>query len=196
MSKNGDKQNVQEGNTNINFNDIIHMQYKMRISGLKNMVELERKFLVKKLPDLNNIKPINYERYFLSDDIEKQIRLQKKGDNCEIENKTKLNDKEYKKTKENISKERFIELSKECDRYIIRDSYLINEDPNVTIKIYKEKYEGLMRIEIEFNNIEEYNNFEIPEWLGNEITNTKIGLDAKLIKLDREEFLKVLEELS
>jgi len=164
--------------------------------GVKKMIELERKFFVKNLPDLRNIKPINYERYFLSDDVNSQIRLQKKNDNYEIETKEKINDIEYKKSKEKISKEKFIELSKECNNFIMRDSYQISENPNISIKIYKMKYDGLLRVEIEFNNIEEYNNFKIPDWFGNEITNTKLGLDAELIKLNREEFLKILEKLS
>ncbi len=67
------------------------------------MVELERKYLVKNLPDLSNIIPIRYERYFLSDNIEKQIKLQKKDDSYEIETKERINDIEYKKTKEKLS---------------------------------------------------------------------------------------------
>jgi hypothetical protein len=39
-------------------------------------MEIERKFLVKKLPDLSNIDPVRFERYYLnvSDNIEERIQ--------------------------------------------------------------------------------------------------------------------------
>ena len=158
------------------------------------MIELERKFLVKELPNLSGSIPIQYKRYYLSEDIENQVRMQQKNEDYEIETKTRLNDKEYEKAKEKISKERFIELSQNCSKSIIRESYQISERPDVSIKIYKMEYDGLVRVEVEFEDMEEYNSFQIPNWFGKEITNTKLGLDAELIKLNREEFLKILNE--
>lgn len=70
---------------------------------------------------------------------------------------------------------------------------MINEKPNITIKIYHGIYKGLIRAEVEFNNEYEYSNFKIPEWFGKDITNTELGMDARLIKLDRGDFLKILE---
>jgi len=43
------------------------------------MQEIERKFLVKKLPDLSNKDSINYERYFLKIESDYEERIQKKG---------------------------------------------------------------------------------------------------------------------
>ncbi len=69
---------------------------------------------------------------------------------------------------------------------------MINEKTNITIKIYQGTYKGLIRAEVEFNNEYEYNNFEIPECFRKDITNTELGMDARLIKLDREDFLEIL----
>lgn len=155
--------------------------------------EIERKYLIKQMPNLKNIKPIRYERYYINDNIDNQIRVQKKADKFIIETKTKVSDIEYKKEKQEITEQEFLKLIKDCKKLIIRDSYLINEKPNITIKIYHGIYKGLIRAEVEFNNEYEYSDFEIPEWFGKDITNTELGMDARLIKLDRESFLKILE---
>lgn len=42
--------------------------------------EIERKYLIKQMSNLKNIKPIRYERYYINNDIDNQIRVQKKGD--------------------------------------------------------------------------------------------------------------------
>lgn len=154
--------------------------------------EIERKYLIKQMPNLKNIKPVRYERYYINDNIDNQIRVQKKDEKFELETKTKINDIEYKKEKKEITEQEFLNLIKDCKKVIIRDSYLINEKINITIKIYHGIYKGLIRAEIEFNNEYEYSNFEIPKWFGKDITNTELGMDVRLIKLDRESFLEIL----
>ena len=154
--------------------------------------EIERKYLIKQMPNLKNIKPIRYERYYINDNIDNQIRAQKKDEKFELETKSKISDIEYKKEKQEITEQEFLKLIKNCKKVIIRDSYLINENPNITIKIYHETYKGLVRAEVELSNEDEYRNFEIPEWFGKDITNTELGMDAKLIKLDRANFLEIL----
>lgn len=156
------------------------------------MREIERKFLVLKLPELNNIDPIHYERYIINDEANKQVRIQKKDNSYELELKIKINDFEYEKTKKNISKSEFKKLSASCHKSIIRDSYLVNTCPNITIKKYFGDYEGLIRAEVEYENAEQMQTFKLPEWLGNEITGTNLGNDNKLARLSRNEFLKTL----
>lgn len=158
------------------------------------MREIERKFLVKELPNLNNIEPIRYERYFLDDSEDKQVRIQKKSNKFELETKTKINDTEYEKTKKDITENEFLELSQNCNKSIIRDSYLISDKPNITIKKYYNDYDGLIRAEIEYSNIEEIGVFILPDWIGIEITGTELGNDNKLIKLNRAEFLEALKK--
>jgi CYTH domain-containing protein len=159
------------------------------------MIELERKFLINYMPKLDSYSAIRYERYYLNDDLKNQVRVQKKNDNYELEKKIKISDKEYEKIKTNISKEEYYNFIKSSTKNIIRDSYNLSEDPNISIKIYYGDYEGLSRVEVEFKNIDDYNSFVIPAWFGEEITNTKLGLDAELIKLNRIEFLQLLENI-
>jgi CYTH domain-containing protein len=42
------------------------------------MKEIERKFLIKDIPILDDIEPIRYERYFLSNFNDSEVRIQKK----------------------------------------------------------------------------------------------------------------------
>lgn len=157
--------------------------------------EIERKYLIKQMPNLDNIKPIRYERYYINDDIDNQIRVQKKDDKFILETKTKISKIEYEREKKEISELEFLKLIKGCEKVIIRDSYLVNEKPNITIKIYHGIYEGLVRAEIEFDSEYEYNNFQVPDWFGKDITDTELGMDARLIKLDRKMFLDKLRML-
>lgn len=159
------------------------------------MLEIERKFLIQKLPDLSQIKPIRYERYFISDEDKNQIRVQKKGHKYELETKQQINEQEYYKTKREITKTEFLELSAECNKSIIRLSYLISQSPNITIKKYCGPYEGLVRAEIEYDSIEQIGLYELPKWFGKEITGTVLANDHRLIKLNRTEFLECLKSL-
>lgn len=153
-------------------------------------LEIEKKYLIRKMPNLDKFSKLEYERYFISDDPKNQVRVQRKNDIYEIEKKIEIASNEYKKEKKKITKAEFDKLITDCNNVIKRDSYLICESPNITIKIYHGKYEGLARVEVEFLSRDELENFEVPDWFGREITNDDIGMDARLIKLSRDEFLK------
>ena len=91
------------------------------------MKEIERKFLVKKLPDLSNKTPIWYERYFLQITPDYEDRIQKKGDKYEREKKRKTSYLTRETEKFEISKEEFEKLKKVASKSIIRESYKVSE---------------------------------------------------------------------
>jgi CYTH domain-containing protein len=155
-------------------------------------MEIERKFLVKILPDLTNIKPEIWERYFLElGKIEK--RISKIDAKYFYEVKTDVNKLMIEKEIREISKNEFDELKKKAIKNLKRKSFLISDKPKISIKIYENEYEGLIRAEFEFESENEAKIFESPEWVGKEITKTELSRDGKLIKLKREEFLKLLK---
>ena len=78
-------------------------------------------------------------------------------------------------------------------QYIQLLSYSL-EFPGASIKIYHGEYEGLMRAEFEFNNLEEAKAFHVPEWAGQEITNSTLGRDARLSSLNRDRFRQLLHQ--
>ncbi|MBU1110867.1 hypothetical protein KKB83_04595 [Patescibacteria group bacterium] len=159
------------------------------------MHEIERKFLVEKLPDLSDKDSVSYERYFLKIEADFEERIQRKGDKYEKEKKFKTSDLSRKTEKQEISKRDFDVLINSASKSIIRESYKISDNPEVTIKIYHGDYEGLTRAEVEFSSEDEAKNFQSYDWMGKEITNTQLGKDSKLIQLNQKEFKDLLDSL-
>ncbi|HUW21391.1 MAG TPA: hypothetical protein VMW41_01855 [Candidatus Bathyarchaeia archaeon] len=156
--------------------------------------EIERKFLIKKMPDLSNLKSVVCERYYIYRDEVIELRVQKIGNKYEIERKEIINKLKAIKTKLAIFKHEFGKLKRLCSATIVRESYNISSDPDVSIKIYHGKYEGLRKIEVEFSSEEEASFFQIPDWYGEEITDSLVSRDSKLLDLNDEEFKMILEE--
>jgi len=150
--------------------------------------EVERKFLVREMPDLGKVKVEEWERYFLElGNVEVRIsRIDKK---YYYERKTKGNGITSEKEIEEITKEKFEELKKKSIGGLCRKSYLISENPEISIKIYEGNYRELIRAEFGFADETEAKKFVPPSWVGEEITESKLGRDGKLIALSRKEFL-------
>jgi len=157
-------------------------------------MEIERKFLVKELPDLLDIKPVRYERYYLKKDEPLVERIQRKGDRYEFESKKTISPLEHEKQKRYISQGEFERLreGKEAEG-IIRDGYTLSEDPEVSIKIYHERFEGLIRAEVEFSSKETAEAYIPDSWMGAEVTISPLGADARLLHLTRDEFSSLLQ---
>jgi len=152
------------------------------------MREIERKFLIKNLPNLENISEIKYERYFLKISNNKEIRIQKKWNIYEKETKTKLCHLEYEKIKQEISENDFNNLKKDSIWEIYRSSYKISENPGVSIKIYSWKFLWLSRLEVEFWSESEAKEFQPESWYWKEITGTSLAKDSELVKLSLKVF--------
>lgn len=154
--------------------------------------EIERKFLIKELPDLSQKVKIGYERHYLFDKNGIELRVQRKGDKFELERKVHISAVERTKDKIEISEEEFNLLKPLTIGAIIRDSYTLSTKPDLTVKIYHGKYEGLVRAEVEFDTTEELEAFQVPDWCGREITGTPLARDSQLLKLTDEEFRRAL----
>ena len=156
--------------------------------------EIERKFLIKRMPDLSNFESVIYERYYIyrSDIVE--MRVQKKGEKFEIERKEMVSGLSAEKTKLVISEPEFEKLKQLGSEAILREGFFISSKPDVSIKIYHGKHEGLKKIEVEFGSEDEARAFQIPDWYGAEITDSIVSRDSKLLDLSEEEFKNFLEE--
>lgn len=156
-------------------------------------MEIERKFLVKELPDLSGIAPIRYERYYITKDGPLVERIQKKGDKYEFESKKTISPLEHDKNKRYITQEEFEHLRRgKEEEGIIRDGYLLSENPEVSVKIYHGRLEGLARAEVEFSSKEEAEAYIPESWMGEEITTSPLGADARLLHLSSQEFASLL----
>jgi adenylate cyclase len=160
------------------------------------MIEIERKWLVSKLPDLKWIKQKSYKRYFLFIGKTIEVRIQKVDSKYIFEVKEENNKLSSIKHVLKISKKVFEELKKTCNKFIVRDSYVIQQKPEISVKIYHRDFKGLIRVEAEFNSEIEANEFKPLSWFGTEITHTKLGKDKELVKLNKSEFNLLLKKYS
>lgn len=158
-------------------------------------MEIERKWLAKILPDLTNVPKEEQERYFLfvGDIIE--IRIQRINDRYEFGRKVQTGFLSREENVFEITKAEFDSLKTNSDKSLQRDNYLLQQNPEITIKVYHGEHEGLVRVEVEFESEDEANNFVPLEWFGDEITDLPLGKDKSLIRLTQIEFQKLLKKL-
>jgi len=160
-------------------------------------MEIERKFLVKNMPDISGIQPVYYERYFLKIEDGYQERIQRKGDRYEFETKKLVpsigNVSHHEKTRDQITEKEFERLKEGKENLgIMRDGYFLSKNPDISIKIYRGKYEGLVRAEVEFDSEKEARDYQPEPWMGEEITNSPLGMDSRLLHLTTDEFRDLL----
>ncbi|MEI6462409.1 MAG: hypothetical protein WCO33_01925 [bacterium] len=157
-------------------------------------MEIERKWLVAKLPNLDSLPMESFERYFIYTSDTVEIRVQKRNEIYELERKSQVNNISRSKQIITISAQEFDFFKALSKKSIIRDSYIFNEYPEISIKIYHGEYEGLARVEVEFVTEEEAQNFFPFDWFGAEITNATIGRDKTLVELNEDRFKKELSK--
>jgi adenylate cyclase len=135
--------------------------------------EIERKFLVRKLPeDLARYPSTELAQgYLVSTDDGLQVRLRKKSGQYSLT---------YKKGLGRVREEREVALTAEQfaslwpateGKRLIKTRYDIPfGDRVVEIDIYGGKHDGLVVAEVEFENEESAIHFQPPEWLGDDVT--------------------------
>jgi CYTH domain-containing protein len=149
---------------------------------------ITRKFLVKELPDLSNTTKEIYQRYYLFTNETTVIRIQAVNDRYEIERKVDENNLIRNSQTIQITKDEFDHLKKYAQMHIERESYDIEDNPKIVLRIYKGKYEGLNRAEVNFTNEEDANTFIPYAWFSKEITGTPLAQDGNLLQLTIDEF--------
>lgn len=158
------------------------------------MNEIERKFLVKIMPDISDIVPLYSERYFLKGEAGIEERISKSQDRFFYERKEVLSPIERSREKKEITEEEFNSLKTRAYGSTIRETYLLSEKPKITLQIYQGRFKGLVRVEVEFDSVEEAELFKPMPWLGREITGLSIARDSTMLQLTQEEFLSSLHD--
>lgn len=154
--------------------------------------EIERKFFIKEMPDVSRLKSIQDERYYLYHGNGIELRFQKHGETYEFERMAQCVDLSRTQEKIEITEKEFEALKQFGKGPIFRESFLISKSPQITIKIYHGRLEGLIRAEIEFKSLDEARKFSPLNWMGKEMTEMPIAKDALLIDLTDEEFHKLI----
>lgn len=155
------------------------------------MKEIERKWILSRLPDVGNQLPVKYERHFLFIGEGVEVRIQRKADKFEFERKVESNDLTRIGEKFEITEAEFNHFKQYAVGSIVRESYILQ---GISIKVYKGKHSGLIRAEVEFNSEEEAQKFKPLDWFGEEITDLPVGKDKKLSQLSSEEFNQLLKK--
>ena len=142
----------------------------IRRSTMEN-IEIERKFLVKEMPDnLDNYERVDMTQGYLY--TNPVVRIRKENDDYVLTYKGSglLSRSEYNLP---LNEASFNHLIKKCDGIIISKSrYKIPLKNNLIaeLDIFKGDLDSLKLVEVEFNSVEEADNFIPSEWFGEDVT--------------------------
>lgn len=137
-------------------------------------MEIERKFLVKKIPDnLNDYIFKDIEQAYLS--TEPVIRIRKSNETYTLTYKSKgfLSREEYNMP---LTKESYYHLREKADGNVIsKRRYMIPFNSNLTIEldIFQSPSDTLVLAEVEFDSEENANHFVAPDWFDEDVTYSK-----------------------
>ena len=139
---------------------------------MKN-VEIERKYLIKKMPEnLEEYESHLIEQAYLNTDP--TIRVRKSDDDYYMTYKGKglLERTEYNLP---LNKEAYEKLVKKAEGNIIsKRRYVIPIDGTelkIELDVFDEPFAPLIMAEVEFDSVEESERFTPPEWFADEVTN-------------------------
>lgn len=147
-------------------------------------MEIERKFLIKKLPDnLTSYKAIKIEQAYLC--TEPVVRVRRDNDVYYLTYKSKgmIVREEYNLP---LTKEAYGHLLAKADGNIItKTRYEIPEKDNLTIEldVFEGKFDGLLLAEVEFASEEEALGYIPPEWFGEDVSNSTKYHNSTLSRL-------------
>ena len=157
-------------------------------------LEIERKFLVKKLPeDLKQYECRQLEQGYLC--TEPVVRIRRSDDTYTLTYKGKglLVREEYNLP---LTKESYEHLRSKADgRILTKKRYLIpmeGTEYTIELDIFLGEYEGLKLAEVEFPSEEAALAFVPPEWFGREVTftgeyqNSRLALAENLVLKTKE----------
>jgi adenylate cyclase len=147
-------------------------------------MEIERKFLIKKLPDnLTSYKARKIEQAYLCTDP--VVRVRRDNDDYYLTYKSKgmIVREEYNLP---LTKEAYRHLLAKADGNIItKTRYEIPEKDNLTIEldVFEGKFDGLLLAEVEFASEEEALGYIPPEWFGEDVSNSTKYHNSTLSRL-------------
>ena len=147
-------------------------------------MEIERKFLIKKLPDnLTSYKARKIEQAYLCTDPVVRVRRDNDVYYLTYKSKGMIVREEYNLP---LTKEAYGHLLAKADGNIItKTRYEIPEKDNLTIEldVFEGKFDGLLLAEVEFASEEEALGYIPPEWFGEDVSNSSKYHNSTLSRL-------------
>ncbi len=147
-------------------------------------MEIERKFLIKKLPDnLTSYKARKIEQAYLCTDPVVRVRRDNDVYYLTYKSRGMIVREEYNLP---LTKEAYGHLLAKADGNIItKTRYEIPEKDNLTIEldVFEGKFDGLLLAEVEFTSEEEALGYIPPEWFGEDVSNSTKYHNSTLSRL-------------
>ena len=133
-------------------------------------MEIERKFLVKHLPEgLEDYPSCHLRQGYLN--VDPVVRVRQEGDEYTLTYKSSgmLAREEYNLP---LTQEAFEHMIDKCDGIVIaKRRYRIPfRYKMIELDVFEREFEGLLLAEIEFDSIKEAEEMELPAWFGTEVT--------------------------
>ncbi|PYJ50987.1 MAG: adenylate cyclase [Verrucomicrobia bacterium] len=152
-------------------------------TGIPNNREIERKFLLKRLPEkLNRLRRyIIAQGYLATDPAGRQVRLRKKGKTASLT--FKVGRGAHREEREiKLSPKQFAALwPATAGRRLSKLRYEIPwKDLLIEIDIYRGRHSGLVVAEVEFPDRATCRKFQPPPWFGREVTGEKRYSNVRL----------------
>jgi len=144
-------------------------------------MEIERKFLVDKLPEMNINKYDNIKQYYLS--LDPEIRIRNKNDKTYLMTVKSSGGMIRKETEFEITESIFKELIEVSISCVSKTRHYIGR---LEFDIYF-NIKDLMTVEIEFDSEKEANEFIPLDWFGKEVTYDKRYKNKNLAIKRRDE---------
>ena len=149
---------------------------------MENM-EIERKFLVKYMPNIQGCQKFYIKQGYISTNPVLRIRQINEKYIFTFKGKGDIQRQEIEKE---INKEEFDNLWLKIEgEPIIKTRYIILLDNNLKaeLDIYEGNLKGFKNVEVEFNSIKQAYDFNPPDWFGEDITKNLKYTNAYLSKI-------------
>ena len=143
-------------------------------------MEIERKFLIKELPDLTKYEYNEIEQGYLC--TKPVVRIRKKNDKYILTYKGS-GLLAHEEIEANLTEEGYNHLCKKIDGNLItKRRYLIPLEPyTVELDVFSGHMDGLIMAEVEFPTEKEAEEFTPPAWFGDEVTNDRRYHNSNMI---------------
>lgn len=149
------------------------------------MIEIEKTFLVKKVPKkLELLKFYKMKQGYISS-TSPALRIRQKGNNFELTKKIPLKEGDFSSFNEiniPLSKEEFEKLWPLVEKSLKKTRYLIPLNGNLVaeLDVFEGELKGLSFVEVEFESQKEMDSFIAPNWFGRDVTQEKFSANVFL----------------
>lgn len=148
-------------------------------------IEIERKYLVKKLPAIKGIKPVSIKQGYIETSDGSEERVRSFDDLYFHTIKRDMNSNSREETEKRITKEEFDKLWKLTEKKrVSKKRYIIpfKQGLKIELDVFEAENAGLTLAEVEFDTQERAEKFIKPQWFDEDVTEDSKYKNRNLAK--------------